>query len=91
VGGLEDTVGVNILVASSGHTESIPRFSLGRVDVLVTKVELTELILSVKLAGGNRGDGRGNWSRSSSQGSRSQGGRESQGCMCHRSRKGSRS
>jgi len=79
VGGLEDTVGVNILVASSGHTESIPRFSLGRVDVLVTKVELTELILSMELAGGNRWDSyRGSGSRQGQRSrSRDQGGNRS--------------
>jgi len=48
--GLENAIGINILVATAGHSKGIPGFSFGRVDVLVTKVELTKLILGVELA-----------------------------------------
>jgi len=68
VDSLKDTVGVNKLVAATGHTQSILRFNPGRVDVLVAKAVLAKLILGVKLARGHRGDdSRGNGSNSSSQ------------------------
>merc|ERR1739848_269275 len=45
------------LVAASGHTESVLCFRSGRVDVLVAKTELTELVLGVELAGWRLNDG----------------------------------
>jgi len=53
VGGLEHTIGINVLVATTGHAESIPCFLSGRVGVLVAKADLSELILGVELAGGD--------------------------------------
>merc|ERR1711997_811989 len=50
VDSLENSIGINILVTSSGHSKSILSFSLGRVDVLVSKAELSKLILSMELA-----------------------------------------
>jgi len=46
---LEDSISINILVTSSGHSKSILGFSLGRVDVLISKTELSKLILSMEL------------------------------------------
>jgi len=46
---LDHIVGINILVTSSGHSKSVLGLSSGRVDVLVTEAELTQLILSVEL------------------------------------------
>jgi len=89
VGGLEDTVGINILVAATGHSKGITGFSLGRVDILVAKVKLTELILSMELAGGNRGDGRGRKGKGSSRSwSNSKG---SRGNRCRKSKRSCRS
>jgi len=51
VDSLDEPIGINILVTSSSNTEGISGFSSSRVDVLVTETELTELILSVELAG----------------------------------------
>merc|ERR1712172_360404 len=51
VDSLHHIVGINVLVAASGHSESVLCFRSGRVDVLVAKAELTELVLSVELAG----------------------------------------
>jgi len=59
VGGLEDTVGVNILVASSGDSEGILGLLLVGVDVLVAEAELAKLVLGVELAGGSGGNGNG--------------------------------
>merc|ERR1719367_2448358 len=50
VDSLENSIGIHILVTSSGHSKSILSFSLGRVDVLVSKAELSKLILSMELA-----------------------------------------
>jgi len=50
VDSLENSIGINILVTSSGHSKSILSFSLGGVDVLVSKAELSKLILSMELA-----------------------------------------
>lgn len=61
---LNHIVGIDVLVAASGHTEGILGFRSGRVDVLVSKAELTELVLGVELAGwrlhngGYGGDGK---------------------------------
>jgi hypothetical protein len=68
VNSLHHIVGINILVAASGHTESVLWFRSGRVDVLVAKTELTELVLGVELAGwrlnyGSDGGNWGNWER----------------------------
>merc|ERR1719414_2249462 len=57
VGGLKDTVGVNILVASSGDSEGILGLLLVGVDVLVAEAELAKLVLGVELAGGGGGNG----------------------------------
>jgi hypothetical protein len=51
VDSLDHIVGINVLVAASGHTESVLGFRSGRVDVLVAKAELTQLVLGVELAG----------------------------------------
>merc|ERR1719367_1921484 len=50
VDSLENSIGIHILVTSSSHSKSILSFSLGRVDVLVSKAELSKLILSMELA-----------------------------------------
>jgi len=69
VGGLEDTVGVHVLIATTGHTEGVPGLLLVGVDVLITEVELAELVLGVELAGGSGRDGNGNRSNGSRDGS----------------------
>ena len=51
VNSLNNVVGIHVLVAASGHTEGVLRFRSGRVDVLVSEAELTELVLGVELAG----------------------------------------
>merc|ERR1712172_478767 len=51
VNSLHHIVGINVLVAASGHSESVLCFRSGRVDVLVAKAELTKLVLGVELAG----------------------------------------
>jgi len=51
VDSLDDIVGINILVTASGDSKSILCFRSGRVDVLVSKAELTELVLGVELTG----------------------------------------
>jgi len=51
--GLKDAIGIHILISSSGHSKGIPGLSLGRVDVVIAKAELTKLILSMELAGGS--------------------------------------
>jgi len=64
VDGLQDVVGINILVATTGHAKGVLGLNPGRVDVLVAEAVLTELVLSVELAGGHGGDGnRGNGGR----------------------------
>ena len=45
VDGLDDIVGVNVLITSSGHTESVLGFRPGGVDVLVAEAELSQLVL----------------------------------------------
>ena len=60
VNSLNNVVGIHVLVAASGHTEGVLGFRSGRVDVLVSEAELTELVLGVELAGWrlhNRSDG----------------------------------
>jgi len=47
---LDNVVGINILVASSGDSEGVLGFSSGRVDVLVAEAELTQLVLGMELA-----------------------------------------
>merc|ERR1712012_314623 len=49
VDSLENSIGINILVTSSGDTKSILGFSSGRVNILVSKTELSKLILSMEL------------------------------------------
>jgi len=49
VDSLENTIGINILVATPGHSKGILSFSLSGVDVLISKAELSKLILSMKL------------------------------------------
>ena len=61
VDSLDNAVGINILVAAASHTESILCLGFGRVDVLVTKTELTKLILCMELTGGSL-DGHWKWS-----------------------------
>jgi len=89
VGGLEDTVGVHVLVATTGHTEGVPGLLLVGVDVLVAEVELAELVLGVELAGGSGRDGngnRGNGSRDGSVEDRSGGSLDKGGSIQERSR-----
>jgi len=66
VGGLEDTVGINIAIGSSYSTVGIADLVLGRVDVGVAISSVLELILSLELAGHSWGwDSWGNdWSSS---------------------------
>jgi hypothetical protein len=63
VDSLHHIVGINILVAASGHTESVFWFRSGRVDVLVAKAELTQLVLGVELAGWSYGSDGGDGKR----------------------------
>jgi len=51
VNSLNHIVGINVLVAASGHSEGVLGFRSGRVDVLVSEAELTKLVLGVELAG----------------------------------------
>merc|ERR1712127_1155228 len=51
VNSLNHVVGINVLVAASGHSEGVLGFRPGRVDVLVSEAELTKLVLGVELAG----------------------------------------
>jgi len=60
VDSLDETVGIHVLVTSASHAENVSGFGSGRIVVLVTETELTELILSVELAGaGVDGSGDG--------------------------------
>jgi len=83
VGGLEHTIGINILVAASGHAKSITCLLSGRVDVFIAKAHLTELVLGVELAGSDRGDGSDDWGNCCYRGDSS--------CLRHRSKCGDRS
>jgi len=51
VDSLHKAVRVHVLVGTASHAKSVLCLSFGRVDVLVAEAELTELILSVELAG----------------------------------------
>jgi hypothetical protein len=51
VDSLYEAVSVDILISPTSDSEGVLGLSLGRVDVLVTKAELTELILCMELAG----------------------------------------
>jgi len=53
VSGLQNAISVDILVAATNNTEGILGLGPGRVDVLVTKTELTKLILGMELTGGS--------------------------------------
>merc|ERR1719369_632666 len=51
VGGLEKSVGINVLVGSGGHSVSVTGLSASRWTTSVSERELSELILSVELGG----------------------------------------
>jgi hypothetical protein len=77
VDGLNNAIGIDILVAAANISKGVPWFHLGRVDVLVTEAELTELILGVELAGRRRSEGQrkvssmvDHWGRGHWEGSR---------------------
>merc|ERR1711892_836756 len=70
VDSLENSISINILITATGYTKSIPGFSLGRVNVFISKAELTKLILSMELAGGGRWNGSRKRSRCKSKRSR---------------------
>merc|ERR1719410_3017393 len=70
VNGLENSIGIHILIASSGHSKSILGLSLGTMDILVSKAELSKLILGMELVGRSNWSNRGN---GSCQGERSGG------------------
>ena len=59
---LENSIGIHILIASSGHSKGILGLSLGTMDVLVSKAELSKLILSMELVGRSNWSNRGNGS-----------------------------
>jgi len=52
VGGLDNAISVDILVAATDNTEGVLGLGPGGVDVLVTETELTKLVLGVELTGG---------------------------------------
>jgi len=75
VDSLDHVVGINVLIAASGHSESVLRFSSGGVDVLIAKAELPQLVLGVELAGGRLNYGsHGNWGDGKRMGKGSSGG-----------------
>merc|ERR1719189_2958427 len=77
VDSLENSIGIHILIASSGHSKGILGLSLGTMDILVSKAELSKLILGMELVGRSHWSNRGNGScqrergGGSSKGSRS--------------------
>merc|ERR1711878_174455 len=59
---LENSIGIHILIASSGHSKGILGLSLGTMDILVSKAELSKLILGMELVGRSNWSNRGNGS-----------------------------